>query len=120
MFFVNRIMRIARRGAGWLLVVERFLRRRREARGHQRAGRTAQTGVARHHSSHADERTIRKVAEEQEGGISSAASRTAYERGENPGGLHHGGTAGTAPPHRGGPPDDQLRSADDGADDRTR
>jgi hypothetical protein len=49
-------------------------------------------------SEHADERTIRRVGEAQLGGMSSAASREAYERGENPGGLHHGG-AGPLPKH---------------------
>jgi hypothetical protein len=47
---------------------------------------------------HADERTIRRVGEAQLGGMSSEASRQAYERGENPGGLHHGGS-GPAPIH---------------------
>ena len=40
---------------------------------------------------HADERTIRRVGEAQLGGMSSEESRDAYLRGENPGGLHHGG-----------------------------
>ena len=40
---------------------------------------------------HADERTIRRVGEAQLGGMSSEESREAYLRGENPGGLHHGG-----------------------------
>ena len=40
-------------------------------------------------SAHADERTIRKMAEAQVGGVSSEESRLAYERGDNPGGLHH-------------------------------
>ena len=40
-------------------------------------------------SSHADERTIRRMAEAQQGGKSSEESRLAYERGDNPGGLHH-------------------------------
>ena len=38
---------------------------------------------------HADERTIRRIAEAQAGGISSQESAARYERGENPGGLHH-------------------------------
>jgi hypothetical protein len=49
---------------------------------------------------HADERTIRQVGEAQLGGMSTEESRAAYERGENPGGLHHGGK-GPAPPPRG-------------------
>jgi hypothetical protein len=47
---------------------------------------------------HADERTIRRVGEAQLGGMSSEASREAYARGDNPGGLHHGGT-GPLPKH---------------------
>jgi hypothetical protein len=47
---------------------------------------------------HADERTIRRVGEAQLGGMSSEQSRAAYESGENPGGLHHGGT-GPLPKH---------------------
>jgi hypothetical protein len=38
----------------------------------------------------ADERTIRRVAESQDGGISSQASAERYERGDNPGGTHGG------------------------------
>jgi hypothetical protein len=38
---------------------------------------------------HADERTIRRVLEEQHGGISSEESDARYASGENPGGLHH-------------------------------
>jgi hypothetical protein len=37
----------------------------------------------------ADEKTIRRIAEAQAGGISSAESDARYARGENPGGLHH-------------------------------
>ena len=40
-------------------------------------------------SAHADERTIRKIAEAQVGGVSSEENRLAYERGDDPGGLHH-------------------------------
>jgi hypothetical protein len=36
----------------------------------------------------ADERTIRRLAEEQAGGISSQESDARYVSGENPGGLH--------------------------------
>jgi len=38
----------------------------------------------------ADERTIRRTAEAQDGGISSRASAERYQRGENPGGTHGG------------------------------
>lgn len=37
----------------------------------------------------ADERTMRRVAEAQNGGISSAESDARFARGENPGGMHH-------------------------------
>jgi hypothetical protein len=38
---------------------------------------------------HADERTIRRIAEAQSGGTSSQESAARYARGENPGGMHH-------------------------------
>lgn len=38
---------------------------------------------------HADERTIRRIAEAEGGGLSTRESDARYERGENPGGLHH-------------------------------
>jgi len=38
---------------------------------------------------HADERTIRRIAEAQRGGLSSEESAARYARGENPGGRHH-------------------------------
>jgi hypothetical protein len=37
----------------------------------------------------ADERTMRRIAEAQHGGISSAEGTERWLRGENPGGLHH-------------------------------
>lgn len=37
----------------------------------------------------ADERTIRRIAEAQNGGISSAEGTERWLRGDNPGGLHH-------------------------------
>ena len=57
---------------------------------------------------HADERTIRRIAEAQAGGISSQESDARYERGENPGGIHH-----KAPP----PPEVQLDPSDGDARD---
>jgi len=48
----------------------------------------------------ADEATIRHRAEAELGGTSSEESRRAWERGENPGGLHHKGHGPTAA-HRG-------------------
>ena len=49
-------------------------------------GRLQQEPAAR---AHADERTIRRIAEAELGGISSEESVARYARGENPGGLHH-------------------------------
>jgi hypothetical protein len=39
---------------------------------------------------HADERTQRRTAEEQSGGMSSQESAERYASGENPGGTHGG------------------------------
>lgn len=44
----------------------------------------------------ADERTMRRIAEAQAGGMSSDEGRARYERGEHPGGLH--GKAERPPP----------------------
>jgi hypothetical protein len=38
---------------------------------------------------YADERTIRRIAEAQHGGVSTAESAARFARGENPGGTHH-------------------------------
>jgi hypothetical protein len=51
----------------------------------------ASSSRARPHENHADEATIRHMAEAELGGMSSAESREAYLRGDNPGGLHRGG-----------------------------
>ena len=51
----------------------------------------ASSARVRSRPAHADERTIRRVAEEQLGGTSSQESREAYLRGDHPGGLHEGG-----------------------------
>jgi hypothetical protein len=52
-------------------------------------GRRRPTRIVHRRPETADERTIRRVAEAQAGGISSQESDARYERGENPGGLHH-------------------------------
>ena len=57
---------------------------------------------------HADERTIRRIAEAQLGGLSSQESTARYDRGENPGGTHQ-----KAPP----PPEVQADPDDPGARD---
>ncbi|UQA58272.1 hypothetical protein [Polyangium aurulentum] len=53
-------------------------------------GRERPTTRARHRvaSETADERTMRRIAERQAGGISSQESDARYVSGENPGGLH--------------------------------
>lgn len=62
-------------------VVRRFARERAVAKPNkeQRAVR---------YSGSADERTIRRVAEMQDGGMSSAESAARYASGDNPGGTH--------------------------------
>lgn len=47
----------------------------------------------------ADEKTIRHIAEAQGGGVSSRESAARYERGENPGGLHHKAVRREGPEH---------------------
>lgn len=47
----------------------------------------------------ADEKTMRHVAEAQRGGLSSRESAARYERGENPGGLHHRAVRREGPEH---------------------
>ncbi|MDC3962700.1 hypothetical protein [Polyangium jinanense] len=61
-------------------------------RGRLGAGRR----VVRTRPKQADERTIRRIAEAQAGGISSQESDARYESGEHPGGLH--GKAVRPPP----------------------
>jgi hypothetical protein len=63
--------------------LEAVLARGRERRPSASAAR--RTGGA---PVHADERTMRRVAEAQAGGMSSEESAARYARGENPGGLH--------------------------------
>ncbi len=58
-------------------------------KGLLRARRTALVWRRRPPSEHADERALRRVAEAQRGGLSSRESDARYQRGENPGGLHH-------------------------------
>lgn len=49
---------------------------------------------------HADERTIRRIAEAERGGLSSKESAARYMRGENPGGLHHKAVHHEGPEHQ--------------------
>ncbi|MDI1450885.1 hypothetical protein [Polyangium sp. 6x1] len=61
-------------------------------------GRLGRSGrrVVRTRPKQADERTMRRIAEAQSGGISSQESDARYESGEHPGGLH--GKAVRPPP----------------------
>lgn len=63
-----------------------------------RAGRSARARW-RPPTEHADERTIRRLAESERGGLSSRESSARYERGENPGGLHHKAVRREGPEH---------------------
>jgi hypothetical protein len=49
---------------------------------------------------HADERTMRRIAEAQHGGESSQQSAARYARGENPGGTHHKAVRHDGPAHQ--------------------
>jgi hypothetical protein len=49
---------------------------------------------------HADERTLRRIAEAERGGLSSKESAARYARGENPGGLHHKAVRHEGPEHQ--------------------
>jgi hypothetical protein len=51
-------------------------------------------------SAHADERTIRRMAEAERGGLSSQESAARYARGENPGGMHHKSVRREVPEHQ--------------------
>ena len=55
----------------------------------QRVQRVASQVRARGSAWHADERTLRRVAEAERGGISSEESAARFARQENPGGTHH-------------------------------
>jgi hypothetical protein len=59
-------------------------------------GRGGGRRIVHRRPSEADERTIRRIAEAQSGGISSQESDARYESGEHPGGLH--GKAVRPPP----------------------
>jgi hypothetical protein len=91
---MNLIPRVLRR------VVSFAARRASEWRAGRRpqaqASRAASSSNGHLRQAHADEATIRHMAEEQLGGKSSAESREAYLRGEQPGGLHRGGPGSAA------------------------
>lgn len=54
---------------------------------------------SRPRSDRADERTLRRLAESERGGLSTRESAARYERGENPGGLHHKAVRRKGPEH---------------------
>ena len=57
--------------------------------------RSGQSGPA-----HADERTIRRMAEAERGGLSSQQSAALYASGQNPGGTHHKSVRREVPEHQ--------------------
>jgi hypothetical protein len=61
---------------------------------------SAPTTVRRPAAAHADERTIRRMAEAERGGLSSQESAARYARGENPGGMHHKSVRREVPEHQ--------------------
>jgi hypothetical protein len=65
----------------------------------RRARRPRWKPVIRAAIEHADERTIRRMAEAERGGTSSRESWARYLRGENPGGLHHKAVRREGPEH---------------------
>jgi len=81
-------------GAGVVHLAERWLRRRTVSQPLRHRDNVGPV-------EHADERTIRRTAEAEFGGMSSEESRRAYENGENPGGLHRGGARPRTPHHEG-------------------
>jgi hypothetical protein len=66
-----------------------------EPRPRARAGETGRPSVP----VHADERTLRRMAEAERGGISSAESAARWQRGDNPGGMHHKSVRREGPEH---------------------
>lgn len=58
------------------------------------------SSVTRSAPGHADERTFRRIAEAERGGLSSKESAARYMRGENPGGLHHKAVHHEGPEHQ--------------------
>jgi hypothetical protein len=71
--------------------ISRFTSERRERRAQQRREPTEAPAAPAEGAPPrtSDERTQRRMAEAQHGGISSAEGSARWERGENPGGLHH-------------------------------
>ena len=93
---------------GWMRRVRRSLRSSRLVRRifHplspgpvQRVRRAASQVRARGSAWHADDRTLRRVAEAERGGISSEESAARFARQENPGGTHHKAPRREESPH---------------------
>jgi len=71
----------------WLLRITQVRRQREEAL--REAGTPVRSDAPPQQEQHADERAARRAAEAEHGGLSTEESDARYERGENPGGLHH-------------------------------
>ena len=100
----------ARTALGWMVhrledlavAIVRLTGRRR-----RRAGPPLAPGET---PAHADERTARRLAEAERGGLGSAESAARWASGDNPGGLHHKAVRRETPEH--------PRPADDEPQDR--
>lgn len=70
-----------------------------EKSGARRPVESARRFVSRPAPEHADERTARRMAEAERGGLSSKESAARYARGENPGGTHRKAVRHEGPAH---------------------
>ena len=64
------------------------------------AGRRRRPPARSPRPARADERTVRHLAEEERGGLSSAESAARWVSGDNPGGLHHKAVHHEGPEHQ--------------------
>jgi hypothetical protein len=90
------IQAIVEKLASW----EQFLPWNRPAPRRQSAPPAVQRPMQRPVPAHADERTARRMAEAERGGLSSQESAERYARGENPGGMHHKSVRREVPEHQ--------------------
>lgn len=91
---IDRTRRAARRALASTVtyltaVMEAFGRLLQRLGGGRRAALGPRRPSERRAPVVADERTMRRIAEAQAGGISSAEAAGRWRRGENPGGIHH-------------------------------
>lgn len=87
---------------GFFREIERAQRKRKQTpsrrvdvRGRERQAERPETSAAlmtAPEAQHADERTIRRTAEHQRGGMSTEEMHARYDSGVNPGGIHQGAT----------------------------